>query len=239
MAPKSLTNPIPTSNTDREWKVKLNGKTVSDVTQLTIEHARFGVLTYGMTDADHDGWTFHEVNGGDVVVVFYHLLDERPEQLFSNLMVGLITEIRPNQGGEVMNAPRASVGKDIPHVVAKRLLAGEAGLEVRMSDIIELPGAPANPNSTFFETWGKGDGATFFAVRTSRDMLEHSSRGWRFDRNKVNPGAATLMAKKIVDTKFLPWQEAAQLGDMFTNAAVARLLAHLMPSASSSAARQE
>lgn len=220
----SLTQAIPAQMADaRRWRVHLNGELLRDVRHVVIEHPLFGMLSYGLTAGGYDGCSFHERGGGGSVVLPFAVME-------GELWVGLVEQIRPHQGGLVLNAPRGYLDPGEEHATgARRELLEEMGLDVPEDALIRLPGAPANPNSAFYETSSPGEGVHFFALRIPPSYLLH--------RNGERPTLATglvadddearqnRIGEQIGRSVFVPWHEAATLGDMFTNAAVARLLA--------------
>ncbi len=219
----SLTQPLPADRRHaRDWQLHVDGVAVERVGSLVLDHPRIGTLTYGRTAQGHDGWTFHEEGGGGSVILPHATLD-------GALHVGLVRQRRPNQGGEVWNAPRGFLdpGED-RRLGAVRELVEEVGLHPEASSVLALPGEPANPNSTFFETWGEGEGVTFFAVAVTADLLSRDHGAWGFTAGALDPEAERSRTAEAISTaRFFPWWEAATMGDLFTNGAVARLLAHL------------
>lgn len=225
MLRKSITRPIPEeSQATRNWQVHLNDAPVEHVSSITVEHPRLGVLTYGQTPQGYDGWTFHEEGGGGSVILPYARVDGTNH-------VGVVLQSRPNQGGNVLNAPRGFLdpGED-RRMGALRELVEEVGLHAAPSSMIALAGDPGNPNSTFFETWAAGDGVTFFAVEISSALLARDGDVWIFKSGAlaVTPEVQrSRAAEAISHAQFIPWCEAVRLGDLFTNAATGRLLAQL------------
>lgn len=221
---RSLTQPISDDGQrDRRWRVYVDGAAVERVASVVLDHPRFGTLTYGRTASGHDGWSFHEEAGGGSVIAPYARIE-------GALHVGVVRQHRPNQGGEVWNVPRGFLepGED-RRLGAMRELAEEVGLHPQTTDLLPLPGEPGNPNSTFFETWAAGEGVTFFAVEVAVDLLARDDEGWGFAPGVLDssPEAErSRTAEAIAHARFIPWWEAARLGDLFTGAAVARLLAH-------------
>ncbi|BDU77803.1 NUDIX domain-containing protein [Mesoterricola sediminis] len=191
----------------RGWRLTLNGAPVEPVTGFTLEAPAFGTLAYGLLPRGYDGWCFHETGGGGVVVAPFATVDGR-------LHVGVIRQARAFQGGEVWNLPRGFRDPgETASQAARRELFEETGLEVPEAEILVL-GPPGNPNSAFFRTDAPGEGMGICAAAV--DPAQAAGR--------TGPDAAH---EGITDFRFIPWTEAAGLGDMITNAAVARLLAHL------------
>jgi ADP-ribose pyrophosphatase YjhB (NUDIX family) len=224
MALDSITKPVPPDHQrGRSWRVSVDGRAAEPVASVVIEHERLGRLTYGETPLGYDGWSFRELGGGGVVVVPFTLSG-------GQLFVGVVRQVRPNQGGEVWNAPRGFLDPGEDHAAAAlRELAEEMGL--RSDDVVRLPGEPGNPNSAFFETWGPGEGIGFFAVEVDAALTQRGPAGELGFRPGVlgddEQARRSRMAESISHAVFLPWHEAAGLADMMTNAAVARLLARL------------
>ncbi|KYF77089.1 hypothetical protein BE20_07160 [Sorangium cellulosum] len=219
----SSTRPIPADQRSlRRWCVAVNGEQQTDVLYLVLDHPSFGTLTYGLTAGGHDGWTFHERGGGgSVILPFCRSQGE--------LIVGLVEQERPLQGKRVLNAPRGFLECAEGHAVAAaRELMEEMGFDAAALALTRLPGAPANPNSTFFETLGPGEGVHFFALEIPETLLTEDRGHRTFVASVIatDQGARrSRLAEQIGAAVFIPWYEAAMLGDMFTNAAVARLLA--------------
>lgn len=220
----TLIKPISSENQGkRGWKVELNGQEVPEVTSLRLK-SRFGELNYGMTPPGYDGWSFREEGGGgSVLVPFCYVGDE--------LHIGLVSQTRHNQGGEVPNLPRGFLEPGESHFrAATRELTEETDVPSTEPAITALPGAPTNPNSAFFETPEKNEGVKFFAAEFREDQLELDSGVYQFKKDilEADPdGPAAKLAEQILGVLFLPWHKAAQVGDMFTVAGVGRLQAYL------------
>lgn len=223
--PRNKTRPLPAGGpVQRRWRLTVNGVNVTDVRHMTLSHPDFGVLAYGLTPGGYDGWTFHEVGGGGSVVLPYCAADD-------HVLVGLVEQSRPLQGGTVLNAPRGFVDRgELYEAAARRELLEEMGLDVAPDALQPLPGQPANPNSAFFET-ARDEGVRFFSVCLEHSMLRRDDGdSWALVPGVIRDDASgrhSRLRERIRGARFLPWYEAAGLGDMFTNAAVARLLASL------------
>lgn len=221
MKPTILKPISPERQRSRNWHVCINGAQVPDVSFLTIDHKVIGTLSYGDTPAGYDGWAFHEAGGGGAVTMPFTAIDDV-------LWVGLVQQHRHNQGGDVWNVPRGFLDSGESHQnAASRELAEETGYLVDAGTVFRLPGVGANPNSTFFETWGDGEGVGFFALEVSPDNLMCKEgnlvfRTEHLDSSEHNRSNRT--AEMIWRSRFFRWEEAVFMGDMFSNAAVARLL---------------
>lgn len=222
MARKSLIKPIPA--VPRDWKVSVDGVLLPRTNSVVIDHPKIGTLTYGETPQGYDGWAFHEEGGGGSVVLPFVILKDE-------LFVAVVLQDRPNQGGKVLNAPRGFLDPGEDRCLgAARELAEEVGLRPSPSSIFALPGTPGNPNSTFFETWDEGEGVTFFGIEVAEDQVAYISETLCFKPGALDrspPAKHKQLVEKIFRAQFMTWMEAAKLGDLFTNAAVARLLVHL------------
>jgi ADP-ribose pyrophosphatase YjhB (NUDIX family) len=208
---------------ERDWAVRIDGRALDDVGEVTLESPRFGTLTYGQTAAGHDGWTFREVGGGGGVVVPWLLRAGR-------LHVGVVLQYRPNQGGRVWNVPRGFVDPGESHLLAaRREFEEETSVPVGARALTLLEGEPANPNSAFFETPDRDLGVRFYALALREDDVAERDGEIVFALALETHGGsaeAQRTVERIRGARFLEWTAVARLGDMFSVAAVARLLAH-------------
>jgi ADP-ribose pyrophosphatase YjhB (NUDIX family) len=201
--------------TSRGWSARINGVDLPELLELELRSPRFGSLRYGLSMLGYDTWNFHEVGGGGAVIAPYSVLD-------NELFVGVVQQVRPNQFGEVWNLPRGFLDNGELHAAAAvRELREETGL---LAHAFLLPGEPVNPNSAFFVT-APGEGVRFYAAQVPAE---------RARRDVLGPGQITLpltaQEEGISTLRFIPWQQAMSLADMFTVAGVGRLLAYLRAS---------
>ncbi len=207
------------------WELDLE---LSGYQLIRIRNPRFGTLTVGHRAEGFNGWSFREAGGGGVVTLPY-------AQVNGELFMGLIRQHRALQGGYVWNVVRGFTENPFcKRGDAVRETAEELGFVGTADRIFELDGAPANWNSTFLET-PKGEGVTFFAFEVDPTEIiacDEESLGdelvFRFrDELLQRIEAADRVGEMILQSRFLHWKTAAGVADMFTNAAVARLLATL------------
>lgn len=183
--------------------------------------SRYGLLRYGFTVGGYDSWSFREAGGGGVVTVPFAFKERA-------LLIGVIEQQRPNQGGKVLNVPRGFIeAGEVHERAAARELWEETGLR---GEPHELDGAPMNANSAFFETDPPGRGVRAFAFELPEDWLERSGAHWMLASSRVAADDASVRERAVEQIGrllFIPWTEAAMLSDMFTVASVARLMATL------------
>jgi len=220
---KTLIRPLlPKERAQRKWAVSVNGATSADVSSVDIAAPQFGVLRYGMTPGGYDGWSFSEAGGGGSAIVPFCLDGER-------LLIGTIREVRPYLGGEVNNVPRGFIDPGEDHCqAARRELAEETGFDC--DNICLLPGDPVNCNSTFFETAAPHLGIRFFAAEVPAALLERHDAIMRLRSDIIANDAASRSRRQqegIAALEFTDWTAATHYRDMFTLAAIARLLAWL------------
>lgn len=215
----SLIAPIPLDKQDkRGWSVTLNGEHVPQVQSLCISNPKFGAVNYGNTPPGYDGWSFHEIGGGGSVIVPYASINKE-------LWIGVLEQARHNQGGKVLNVPRGFIDPGESHFeAAHREFVEETGADPGSARVTPLPGESMNPNSAFFETPGEGEGVKCFAVQFHSRQLEPSDGSYVFRKGVIKATRAKTAAEQILGCRFIPYAKALQLGDMFTVAAVGRLI---------------
>lgn len=209
----------------RGWKVEVNGVEVAEVSRVSISNPKFGVLEYGSDPAGYDRWGFHENGGGGSVVVPYSLIE-------GELYIGVVEQVRVNQGGAVLNIPRGFLHAGETHFrAARREFVEETSHTPQKNDVFRFEGRSMNPNSAFFETIGPDEGVQAFGLRISHEVLERRlDGGYRFRPGmlQADPASKDLkLAEQILGCAFITAATALQLGDMFTVAGVGRLLGHL------------
>lgn len=207
---------------ERGWTVWLDGQVLPRVCLLELSNPAVGNLQYGWISSGYDCWSYRENAGGGVVIVPYAQIDGK-------LLVGVIQEDRPNQGGRVFNLPKGSVGIGETHqAAAQRELAEETGLLNVVPE--ELPGEPLNPDPTFYDTSKIGTGARAFRAPLPPEWLERRDSNWTVSENHLDVSKQAISRRRkegIGRLFFISRKDAVQLGDMFTVAAVARLTALL------------
>jgi len=218
IAPPTLLELIP-EGIERGWSLLVNGKPVPDVNQLVLFNPEYGAIYYGKSPSgNYDTWSFHETGGGGSVTIPFVLVE-------GALYIGTVSQPRPlqDQSGPVPNVVRGFLDPDESHFEASaRETEEELGIT---ASSFELPGEPTNPNSTFFETWGEGEGVRFFGLELDQGSVKANGDEYMLDENLIKPISES--AEGIMGASFIPWQQAALVGDMFTRAGVISLVAYL------------
>jgi 8-oxo-dGTP pyrophosphatase MutT (NUDIX family) len=208
----------------RGWTLLLDGKPVADVSSLVLFNPRFGSLFYGKSPSgNYDQWSFHEVGGGGAVNMPYSIIE-------GNLYVGVVEQNRPLQDKvqPILNVPRGFMDPEETHFeTAVREVEEEAGVQGAKRKTTLLPGVSGNPNNAFFETWGDGEGVAFYCLEIVLDELKKSDEDDYYVLNEKVVTPVSKAAEGIMGSRFIPWTEAAKLGDMMTLSALSRLLVYL------------
>lgn len=218
VTPPTLLEPI-LEGMARGWSLLVNDSPVPSVSMLELRHPRYGTLFYGKSPSgNYDQWSFHEAGGGGSVTVPFALIN-------GALYIGVVRQPRPLQdrNNAVLNVPRGFLDPGETHFQAAERESEE---ELGIPATFRLPGDPANPNSTFFETWGEGEGVRFFGLEVNQNFLVAENDEYLLNPRLVKP--VSKPAEGIMGARFISWQKAALLGDMFTRAGVASLIAHLV-----------
>lgn len=212
-------------STQVNFQIFMDGERVHPK-EMVAYHSGIGVqVVYGEDPMHYDGFVFHERGGGGSVILPFTEIDDA-------LYVGLIEQMRYLMSDEpVLNAVAGMLEAGKSHFqTAEQELKHELGY---VAQPVLLPGEPANPNSTWFETNFEGEGIRFFAIRVSPDVLEYVDGRLCFKQGVLQPSDKDLsdrerkLAEKILGAKFLPWTMVAELGDMKTLSAITRLMAYL------------
>jgi len=178
-----------------------------------------GSLFYGKSPSGNwDQWSFHEAGGGGSVTVPFALVE-------GSVYIGVVRQPRPLQDrlNPVLNIPRGFLDPGETHFqAAERESIEELGIKATF----QLPGDPANPNSTFFETWDEGEGVRFFGLELNQSLLVADGNEYLLNPQLVKP--VSKSGEGIMGARFISWQKAAMLGDLFTRGGVASLIGHLV-----------
>jgi hypothetical protein len=199
-----------------DWSVTLNGKPVVAFEFVAV-HGQLGALSWGLRGEGTVGWIWEETGGRGVGIVPYAVINQ-------HLMIGIIQQERSTMpGGIAWNIPRGFLDPGLTHLEgAKSETKDELGFEQLTDDLKELPGEPANSNSTFFDTRA-GNGFRYYGLHIPRSLLDCSQESPVF-----LPGISTprsVVAERILQSRFVHWRDASRVADNFTNAGVARLIA--------------
>lgn len=157
---------------------------------------------------------------GGVISAYFTMMD-------GQLWVGMLNQKRPCQDlvDSVLNVIRAYYSPEKSRLsVATERAQERAGAPVSLL-AVELPCDQGNNNNANVETHG-GNGNTQFAFYVPPEMLILAPNGaYMFDDTVVT--AFDPDAGKILGLEFHPWKVAAKVGDDFTRAIVAPLMAWL------------
>jgi len=210
------------------WELYINGEKVdmSEVQHIAIK-SKFGTVNFGTEAASgYNMFSYREVGlGGSVTIPFVLLGDEgKIVEKFNeaiDILVGVVEQNRPKQGGQVQNCPRGFLAseKETHQEAADRELQQETGFK---GNTFELPGHPMNCNSALVET-DKDGGVKFFAIQMSGEDLKMVDG--KLELPETQESIPEKTAEMIGRCQFISIWEAIQLGDGFTNVAAARLAA--------------
>lgn len=141
-----------------------------------------------------------------------------------HLMIGMIQQERATMpGGVAWNIPRGFLEPGLTHFEnAARETEEELGVKELTGGLKDLPGEPANSNSTFFDT-RMGNGFRYYSLYVPQSLLDCSQQNPMFHPGLFTP--KSMAAERIMQCCFVPWRTAARIADNFTNAGVARLIA--------------
>ncbi len=208
------------------WELYINGQKqdMSQVQHVAVK-SKFGTVNFGTeTASGYNMFSYREVGLGGSVTIPFVLLNKDGkivEQISqaTDILVGVVEQNRPKQGGEVQNCPRGFLAsEDETHqAAADRELHQETGFK---GNTFELPGRPMNCNSALVET-DKDGGVRFFAIQMSGKNL--TMVDGKLEIPETQESIPEKTAEMIGKCQFISIWEAIQLGDGFTNVAAARL----------------
>ena len=210
------------------WELYVNGDKVdmSQVQHIAIK-SKFGTVNFGIEAASgYNMFSYREVGLGGSVTIPFVLLNKDGkivEQISqaTDILVGVVEQNRPKQGGQVQNCPRGFLAseKETHQEAADRELQQETGFK---GNTFELPGRPMNCNSALVET-DKDGGVRFFAIQMSGKNL--TMVDGKLEIPETQESIPEKTAEMIGKCQFISIWDAIQLGDGFTNVAAARLAA--------------
>lgn len=210
------------------WELYINGEKadMSEIQHIAIK-SKFGTVNFGTEAASgYNMFSYREVGlGGSVTIPFVLLGDEgKIVEKFNeaiDILVGVVEQNRPKQGGQVQNCPRGFLAseKETHQEAADRELHQETGFK---GNTFELPGHPMNCNSALVET-DKDGGVKFFAIQMSGEDLNMVEG--KLELPEIQESIPEKTAEMIGRCQFISIWDAIQLGDGFTNVAAARLAA--------------
>lgn len=212
----SIVASIP-ADSRRGWEVRVANGDLIRPPQITFRQPGLGVTAaYGWTPAGFDGLVIRQDHGGVVMVPFV--------EVGNQLYIGVVEQNRSLQQreGVVLNVPRGFRGDEESMKAARRELMEEVGLD--SEQLIELGGQPTNPNSTFFDTSGGHEqGDRYFGVSLTPNQVVQEGGVYRLHPDLVDGDKAHRMAESIGRCRFIPYEEAIDLADVFTVVAAARV----------------
>lgn len=208
----------------RGWTIALNGERVGRVTSLTMEQEKMNIkITYGVRPEGYDAPIIKEAGGGGSVIVPFVKVN-------GEIFVGLVEENRGTCGGMVLNIPRGFLQPGETHFqTAKREIEEETGYQKVEKNLYPLEGNLMNPNSAFFvtDTPDKGVKAFKLPVESSEvkiltDSEKPEDRIYEFNPEVIKP--VSKIGERVLQSKFCHWRKALEVQDMFSVAAVGRLI---------------
>lgn len=210
------------------WELYINGEKMdmSKVQHIAVK-SKFGTVNFGTEAASgYNMFSYREVGLGGAVTIPFVFLNDKGKIVEKNsqatdILVGVVWQNRPKQGGEVQNCPRGFLAskKETHQEAADRELHQETGFK---GNTFELPGRPVNCNSALVET-DQGGGVRFFAIQMSGENLVMVDGKLEIPETQESMPEKT--AEMIGKCQFISLWDAMQLGDGFTNVAAARLAA--------------
>lgn len=213
----------------RGWELQVNGETVPDVSSATLTNASMGLeLKYGQTPQGYDAWKFHEPGGGGSVTMPWAVIDGK-------ILLGVVNQNRPAAGGVMSEAPRGFMDPGESHLeAAVRETSEETGLQALKERFVML-GNGKNPNTTFFDTSGQGEGVTFFGLQVMPDELEQINQEdgasyYAFRHDIRAQATGDKVAERILGSRFIPIQEAVTSPDLMTAAGAGLLTGYMLGS---------
>lgn len=212
----------------RGWKIQVNGVLVRDVSSVRLFNEKMGLeFRYGMRAEGYDGVVLHEPGGGGSVLVPFVTFD-------NTLHIGMLEQERKTQGGNALNLPRGFLDPGESHFeTAAREMQEETGVAIDRSRIKDFNkyARSGNANSAFFGTSRDDEGVHFYGVEFLSQEVEEEplpSLALRLRDDTIRPKEGNQMAERIFSCRFYPWRIAAGVGDLFTNAGLARLFKYVL-----------
>jgi ADP-ribose pyrophosphatase YjhB (NUDIX family) len=214
-----LMGPIPPgeklpSGKNRGWKVLIDG--VEQKVGLIKLISQYGDLTYGLRPEGYDAWVFEETGGA--ITIPYCVTDN------GEVLVGLLSENRPNMGGNVLCAIGGftDFGETADQTQARETVE-ETGLELKAK---KLDGLFLNPNRAFFvaDCWDAKGVACFCAKIPSNLLVRDQDKNCFVFDNSEN-----VAFKKASKVYFYSWREAIRITpDALAVALIGRLVATIL-----------
>lgn len=219
-------------NTKNPWIVSISKNARGDIDRAEFHNPKFGTLTFGLRPEGKEniGWMWKEVGEGGVGIIPYAVIEAK-------LFIGLISQERHTLGGASWNIPRGFFDPTKTHFEsALQELSEETGYQNPGKRFCELKGEPANCNSTFFDT-SSGGGFRYYGLEINPDqelerfhdfvdigpddLVTNIYPTYKFVKGIFKP--TSTMGERITGCLFFPWEKAATVNDLFSNA-IGRLL---------------